>query len=61
MNEALADLQDQFPGWQIWYVPRAVGGAIWCARPEGKTSPVLNEDSPERLAALIARQDFPAG
>jgi hypothetical protein len=27
-----ADLEARFPGWVVWYVPRAVGGTIWAAR-----------------------------
>lgn len=31
----LAALQDEFPGWQIWYVLLYPVGARWCARPGG--------------------------
>ena len=49
--DAIRDqLAQRFPGWLIWYVPRATGkGATWCARPE----PLLNAGTPEDLAAAI--------
>jgi hypothetical protein len=47
----LAALQARFPGWRIWYVPRAKehGGTIWCAQP----GPLINTDSPDHLAQEI--------
>ena len=48
-EEQARDLLGQFPGWQIWIVPRPGGDAMWCARP----SPLIRCDSPEELAATI--------
>jgi hypothetical protein len=39
------ELAARHPGWRIWYVPRAVGGVIWCAQRE----PTLNCGSPAEL------------
>ncbi len=39
----------QFPGWEIWYVPRRPDSAAWCARPQM----LINADSPEDLTAAI--------
>jgi hypothetical protein len=47
-----ADLEDRFPGWQVWYVPHNNRTVTWCARPH----PLLNENSPEDLAQAIGRQ-----
>ncbi len=61
MDVTRAELAQQFPGWQVWYVP-ALGGTTWCARPW----PLLNCPSPEHLAAAIteahnaAAADWPA-
>jgi hypothetical protein len=53
-DRALARLRSRHPGWQIWYVPRACDGNVtWCAQ----RRPILNEDSPERLAEAIAEAE----
>ena len=53
-NDAeLERLLDQHPGWQIWRVDRYLGGPAWCARPRGRTRPVLNADSPKHLSEAI--------
>ena len=43
------ELQQQFPGWQIWYVPHHDRTVTWC----GRRWPLLNADSPEQLQKLI--------
>ncbi|HEV8278159.1 MAG TPA: hypothetical protein VGQ26_21015 [Streptosporangiaceae bacterium] len=50
----VARLEATWPGWQVWYVPRAVGGMIWCARRWDSTGRVLNADSPDELAEYLA-------
>ena len=56
------DLEEQFPGWHIWFVPRSAGGVAWCAQPW----PLINTRSTEHLAAEItqahteAAADWPA-
>ena len=42
-------LQDDYPGWQIWYVFHRDGSATWHARP----NPRLNAPSPGELRKLI--------
>jgi hypothetical protein len=55
-------LAEQFPGWQIWYVPHSDRTVAWCARPW----PLLNAQTPEHLIAEItqahteASADWPA-
>lgn len=57
LDEQLAALQQQFPDWQIWYVPLSLRrGVIWCANPWAKVDNrrnVLHADSADRLAAEI--------
>ena len=48
-GERRRELERQFPGWEIWYVPREPDHATWCARPQM----LINADSPEDLAAAI--------
>jgi hypothetical protein len=46
-------LEERFPGWQVWYVPHLDRTVTWCARPW----PLLNEDSPEHLAEAIGQAE----
>jgi hypothetical protein len=60
-DEQLAALQEQFPGWEIWYVPRAVQpGLTWCANPWAKKDDrrnVLHAGTPAHLAEYIAEAE----
>ena len=48
-GERRRELERQFPGWEIWYVPQEPDGATWCARPRM----LLSAGSPEDLAAAV--------
>ena len=48
-GERRRELERQFPGWEIWYVPREPDSVTWRARPQMQ----INADSPEDLAAAI--------
>ena len=48
-GERRRELERQFSGWEIWYVPRGPDSAIWCARPRM----LIDAGSPEDLAAAI--------
>ena len=48
-GERRRELERQFPGWEIWYVPREPGGATWCARPRM----LIGAESPEDLVAAV--------
>jgi hypothetical protein len=43
------ELEEQFPGWHIWHVPRVDGPTTWCTQPW----PLINSGSPEHLATEI--------
>jgi len=45
------ELRARYPGWRVWYVPRATSrGAWWSAQPSAYP---LVADSPDGLADLI--------
>ena len=47
-GERRRELERQFPGWEIWYVPREPDSATWCARPQM----LIGADSPEEERAV---------
>jgi hypothetical protein len=53
ISQIVSKLEAEWPSWQIWYVPKAIGGMIWCARRWGDETHVLNADSPDGLAELL--------
>ena len=55
-NAIVARLEADWPRWQIWTVPRAVGGTIWCARRWDDERQVLNADSPAELVELLEEE-----
>jgi len=50
LDQTQAELQNEFPGWRIWYVYRP-SGISWAAQRE----PVLNTRSAEDLRAAILK------
>jgi hypothetical protein len=48
-----ARLERDWPDYQLWYVPKAVGGITWCARRLDETGDVINATSPDELEVLI--------
>jgi hypothetical protein len=56
IEDIRAQIQEDHPGWKVWYVVKALGGVIWSAKPEYETQPILHASSPEELVALIAEQ-----
>lgn len=60
VNEALAALREQWgERWQVWYVPRAVGGGpTWHARRHGDhIRNVINAGTPEHLSEYLAEAE----
>jgi hypothetical protein len=44
-------LREHFPGWEVWYVPRALGqGMLWYARRDPLDREPLQDTSPSELA-----------
>jgi hypothetical protein len=52
LDRIKADLEQRFPGWQVWWV-RAPGSTVWCAR----RVPQLQAESPEELELLLQAQE----
>ena len=52
----VAELERDWPDWQIWYVPRAIGGMTWCARRWDDEKHVLNAGNPDELAEYLAAE-----
>lgn len=50
LDQTQAELQNEFPGWRIWYVYHP-GGITWAAQHE----PVLNTRSVDDLRAAIRK------
>ena len=53
-DQAVAALRERWPDWQIWYVPRAIGGLLWCARLHNDHKTVINAESPDELEEQLA-------
>jgi hypothetical protein len=52
-DEIVAELERDWPSWQVWVIHKAVGGQIWCARRWDDESNVLNADSADELTELL--------
>jgi hypothetical protein len=55
-EEIRAQLEAEWPGWQVWIVWRAVGGQTWCARRWDGTGQVLNANSAGHLAECLEEE-----
>lgn len=53
-RETIIRLEREYPDWQVWVVPRAAGGNLWCARLWTDHRHVLNEDSAVELEQRLA-------
>jgi hypothetical protein len=54
-GERRRELERQFPGWEIWYVPQEPDSATWCARPQM----LIGAESPEDLTTAIQAAPSP--
>ena len=50
-------LEQKHPDWQVWYVPIALGGVLWCAQ----RRPALTEWTPAQLEKAIAAVETESG
>ena len=55
-HEIVAELEHDWPKWQVWVVYRAVGGIIWCARRWDDEKRVLNADSADELDGMLEEE-----
>ena len=55
-EEIRAQLEAEWPGWQVWIVWRAVGGPLWCARRKDGGLPISFDD-PDTLAWEIEQRE----
>jgi hypothetical protein len=55
----LAQLQADWPLWEIWTVHRLIGGTVWCARRRDDHKRVLNADSAQHLAEYLEAEVSP--
>ena len=53
-DRARAGLRERWPDWEIWYVPRAIGGLLWCARLHSDHKTMINAESPDELEEHMA-------
>ena len=53
-DRARAALREHWPHWEIWYVPRAIGGLLWCARLHSDHKTLINAESPDELEEQLA-------
>ena len=58
-DRAVAVLRDRWSDWQIWYVPRAIGGLLWCARLHSDHKTAVNAESPDELEEQLAARTEP--
>ena len=57
-----AMLQEHYPNYEIWYVPKALGGMTWCARRDPADTHPITADLPSELAkAIEAELEAPEG
>ena len=56
-REIIAQLEADYPGWQIWVVHRAYGPPVWCARPWADEKAVINTDSPDQVREYLREHD----
>lgn len=52
-DQIVAQLEADWPRWQIWVVHRVYGGTVWCARRWDDERHVLNAGSPEELTEYL--------
>ena len=58
-DEALTALREAWPAWQVWTVPLAVGGTVWCAKRLDGRCRVLNAYEAEHLEEYLAEAEAP--
>jgi hypothetical protein len=52
-DEIVAELNREWPGWEIWVVYRVVGGNLWCARRRDDHRRLLHAGSDAQLGEKL--------
>ncbi len=52
-DAAVAELDRDWPNWQIWTVRRVAGGLLWCARRRDGSGPALHGHSSDELVEYL--------
>jgi hypothetical protein len=58
-DQKIAELERDWPNWQIWVVHRVYDGPVWCARRWDDERRVLNASSPEELVEDLETEAGP--
>jgi hypothetical protein len=53
VQRIVRDLEREFPAYQVWNVPHAVGPSIWAAKRHDGKGKIHNEITPEQLREKI--------
>jgi hypothetical protein len=56
-RKAVSKLEREWPAWQIWVVPRVIGGPVWCARLWDNKRKVLNAGTADELAEQLTEAE----
>jgi hypothetical protein len=56
-DQIVAQLEDEFPDWQVWTSQRFFGGTTWYARRRDDDGPVLEARSADELADEIEQEE----
>jgi len=56
-GEVVAKLEADWPDWQFWTVPRAIGGTLWCARRWDDAKRVLRARGPDELVERLKAEE----
>ena len=57
LQETVARIEEAFPDWHVWFVPRAIDGHLnWCAQRWTGDGEVIHAGGPGELEALLALQ-----
>ena len=55
-DSIVAQLEADWPRWQVWTVRQYIGGTVWCARRHDDHKRVLNAGGPGELAEMLVSE-----
>ena len=56
-NDELKKLEQEFPAYQVWYIPKVIGPTLWCARVWETGKPVIRANSTDLLREGIREHE----